>query len=305
MTTEYQQLMNEYIFFLETIGIAPATIATRQRLLKEFLLYLEQGQILSITKINNIHIQDFIDYQHRRKNRMYGAGLKPGTINQYSCLLNRLTTYLRDYKQQYHLTANLRYQDREYRERQILNCEEIAALFAATRQTVKFSKFPKFHEQRNRAMLCIYYCCGLRKSEGLSLEVKDIQTDRLTVHVRKGKGNKGRYIPTTPQTMQHLTDYLHGEREARLRDTGKQTEYFFISENGTVCKDVSMTAAFRRLLQRCTNEQIQTKQPGLHTLRHSIATHLLQRGMDITLIQQFLGHKSLDSTQIYTHIINE
>jgi len=223
----------------------------------------------------------------------------------YGGLLNRLTMYLRDYKQQYHLTVNIAYHDPEYWERQILSCEEIAALFAATHQTVLRNKHQAFHEQRNRAMLCIYYCCGLRKSEGLSLELKDIQTDRLTVHVRKGKGNKGRYIPTTPQTMQYLTDYLHGERAARLQDTGKQTEYFFISENGTACKDISMSAAFRRLVQRCSDTQIQTKQPTLHTLRHSIATHLLQQGMDITLIQQFLGHKSLDSTQIYTHIINE
>jgi integrase/recombinase XerD len=297
-------LINEFIFFLETTGIAPATTVRQRRQLKEFLLYIEEQGANSIKDINNSHLQSFIQYLQRRENRVYGAGLKSSTINLYGGFLNKLTSYLRDYKQQHHLTVNIPYQEVEYPERQVLSYEEIAELFAATEAPVSFNKYPKFHAQRNRAMLCVYYCCGLRKSEGMNLEVNDIQADRLIIHVRKGKGDKGRYVPTTAASMQLLREYLNEGRAARLRDSNKQTECFFISELGTPWKDVSLIAAFRRLVGRCRNAEIQAKQPTLHTLRHSIATHLLQQGMDIVLIQQFLGHKSLDSTQIYTHIAN-
>ena len=108
--------------------------------------------------------------------------------------------YLRDYKQQYQISITLPYQAPDYHERQTLTSEEIAELFAFTDFKVWKMRYPDFYRQRNQAMLCIYYCCGLRKSEGVNLEVKDIQSDRLTIHVSKGKGSRGRYVPTTLQT---------------------------------------------------------------------------------------------------------
>jgi integrase/recombinase XerD len=186
-----------------------------------------------------------------------------------------------------------------------LTCEQIAELFAFTFEKMKQMRYQTFYGQRNRAMLAVYYCCGLRKSEGINLEIKDIQNDRLTIHVRKGKGNRERYVPVTAQTMQLLTEYMHVERARTVQQNETQTEQFFITEFGTPCTGQAVSMVFRSLIRRCGNSEIQAKQPSLHTLRHSIATHLLQQGMDIVLIQQFLGHKTLDSTQIYTHIINE
>ena len=286
-------------------GYAATTIVSRQRHLKEFLLYMEEQGINTVKGISNKHLQSFMKYQHQRENRVYGAALRMSTINQYSCLLNKLMSYLRDYKQFYHLNINIPYTDRQYRERQTLSYGQIAELFAFTFERMKQMRHQTFYGQRNRAMLCIYYCCGLRKSEGINLEVKDIQIERLTIHVRKGKGNRERYVPVTVQTMQLLTEYLYGERARTVQENDTQTEQFFITEFGTPCKGQAISVVFRSLIRRCGNSEIQAKQPSLHTLRHSIATHLLQQGMDIVLIQQFLGHKSLDSTQIYTHLIHE
>ena len=266
---------------------------------------MEAQQVSAIKDIRNIHLKNFMDHQHRRENLVHGSGLKTSSINQYGSLLNMLIIYFRNYKQLCHLNIKIPYQTPDHKEPQTLSCEEIAELFALTFKKMKQMRYQTFYGQRNRAMLAVYYCCGLRKSEGVNLEVKDIQSDRLMLHVRKGKGNRERYVPVTAQAMQLLTEYLHGERAKILQQYETQTERFFISEFGTPCTGASMSAVFKSLKRRCGNAEIQRKDPTLHTLRHSIATHLLQQGMDIVLIQKFLGHKTLDTTQIYTHLINE
>jgi integrase/recombinase XerD len=188
--------------------------------------------------------------------------------------------------------------------RKILTVEEIELLFNAARQTIRFNKYPAFHSARDRAMIALYYGCGLRRNEGLSMKVKDIQTERLLIHVRKGKGNKERYVPTTYTTMQTITEYIM-ERNNQLRLTNKETDILFINESGNVCGELTLSLSLKRLANRSGNAVLSDKKPGLHVLRHSIATHLLQQGMDIELIRQFLGHKSLDTTQMYTHLVND
>jgi integrase/recombinase XerD len=154
-------------------------------------------------------------------------------------------------------------------------------------------------------MLSIYYGCGLRKSEGTNLVVNDILTERKLIHVRKGKGSKERYVPVTGKNLDHITEYLQNGRAFLQANSESETDSFFINQYGTTCSDQALTARLKRLTKNSGNAVLQGKRPSLHTLRHSIATHLLQQGMEIEMIQKFLGHASLESTQIYTHIINE
>ena len=160
-------------------------------------------------------------------------------------------------------------------------------------------------------MLSIYYGCGLRKSEGTSLKTSDILTERKLIHVRKGKGSKERYVPVTGNNLNHITEYLQNGRNLLLNQnesdpvlSGAKAS-FFINQYGTACSDQALSARLDRLAKNSNNRVLQAKKPSLHTLRHSIATHLLQQGMDIEMIRKFLGHSSLESTQIYTHILNE
>jgi integrase/recombinase XerD len=83
------------------------------------------------------------------------------------------------------------------------------------------------------------------------------------------------------------------------------TDVFFINQSGGSCSDQALSARLDRLVKNSGSPGLQSKKPTLHTLRHSIATHLLQSGMEIEMIQKFLGHASLESTQIYTHLANE
>jgi integrase/recombinase XerD len=172
--------------------------------------------------------------------------------------------------------------------------------------------------QRDRAIIAIFYGCGLRRSEGKNLNITDIDLQKQLLFVRKGKGNKQRYVPIAAKHLQDIKDYLQEGREWFLMNNDANETWqskrhgvplvkkinaddtaFFVSQ-----QSVRMREFYQRLEQMKTRAKLE-KNLTLHGLRHSIATHLLQSGMDIEEIAKFLGHSSLASTQIYTHIINE
>jgi integrase/recombinase XerD len=303
-SAEYRTLTEEFTFYLEVTGYSTSTVKSRGRHIKDFFLYLEENDIRTLNEINNIHTESFYALQFRRENKNIGAGLKLTTLNTYAGSIKKFTEFLFDFKRVTRLNPNIPYNRSEAPERQILTVEEIELLFDATRHKVRFNKYPEFHASRDRAMLSLYYGCGLRRNEGLSMEVGDVQPERLLIRVKKGKGNRERYVPATYTVMQTLADYIR-ERNNRLRLTNKETSRLLINESGEACGELTLSLALKRLANRSGNAVLAGKRPGLHALRHSIATHLLAGGMDIELIRQFLGHKSLDTTQIYTHMVNE
>jgi site-specific recombinase XerD len=153
---------------------------------------------------------------------------------------------------------------------------------------------------RDRAMLAVYYGCGLRLNEGACLELRDIIRDRKLLHVRKGKRYKERYVPIATKNYEELRLYMDYARPQLLQEY--KTEALFIDANkGHPIDKQSLYVRIKQLVKKARIK----KKVGTHTLRHSIATHLLQSGMKLEKIQEFLGHDDLDSTQIYTHLVNE
>jgi integrase/recombinase XerD len=150
-------------------------------------------------------------------------------------------------------------------------------------------------------MLTIFYGCGLRRNEGYHLDLSDINFDRQIVHVRKGKAYKERFVPFNKTNSQYLQDYIYDSRPKLVKD-GKQNA-LFISQRGIRMQAQSMALRLKILQQRSDNLELQEKDVRLHVLRHSIATHLLQNGMPLEKISRFLGHSSLESTQVYTHLV--
>lgn len=144
-----------------------------------------------------------------------------------------------------------------------------------------------------RLIFALYYACGLRKTEAQNVCFQDIDFDRKTVFVRQGKGSKDRIVPMSARVYTEIQDYIYNFRH-RLK---LEHNRLFISVSRTLSKNL------KHLQSVCDDETIQEKRLSPHILRHSIATHLLQNGMSIENIALFLGHTSLDSTQIYTHLI--
>ena len=307
---QFRALEKGFLHWLETLGYSPATVTTRKRNIREFLLYLERCEITSIEKITTYKTGRFVRYLKRRENKQYGSGLSTASINVGISTVNKFFEYLRQTETKAVIPNNLSYLKENYRPKGILTQGDIMALYDATYYQGHFAR-PETQSlqwaicQRDRAMLGIYYGCGLRKSEGTALDVSDILTQRGLVHIRKGKGSKERYVPTSEKSLEHINEYLQYGRDFLLSTFSFSTESFFVNQYGDRCSDQALSLSLWKLVKRSGSGSLQEKHPSLHTLRHSIATHLLQSGMEIEMIQQFLGHQSLESTQIYTHLANE
>jgi site-specific recombinase XerD len=135
---------------------------------------------------------------------------------------------------------------------------------------------------RNRALLELLYSAGLRSQEAVSLDLRDVDFDREVVHVR-GKGNKERVVPLGEEAALHLARYL---RTGRPELATGANDAIFLSVRGRRLD----TSTVRRLLRHP------------HRLRHAFATHLLEGGADLRVIQELLGHASLSTTQVYSHV---
>lgn len=299
-----------FLSWLRTLGYSDATITTRKRNIQEFLLYLERCDIITMDQAAGEKARLFVRYLKRRENKLSAGGLMNASINVGISSVNKFFEYLRQSAVVSMIPNNLEYVEELYRPRVVLSLQNISSLYEATYLKKWFARaetkeYQGAIQQRDRAMLGIYYGCGLRKSEGVNLTVSDILIDRKLIFVRKGKGSKERYVPVTDGNLQHIIEYIQDGRNYLLTRSRTSTDAFFINQFGGSCSDQALSARLDRLVKNSCSSELQRKKPTLHTLRHSIATHLLQSGMEIEMIQKFLGHASLESTQIYTHLANE
>ena len=171
----------------------------------------------------------------------------------------------------------------------VLSVEEVRRLIEAIRRP------------HHKAFLWTIYSLGLRRQEGLRLKVADIDSDRMMVHVRCGKGAKDRYVPLPAKTLTVLRQYwaLH-RNSVWLFPTHARTP----QKAAKATRPMSQTGVQSALRRVVRELQIQ-KSVHLHTLRHSYATHLLEAGVNLRLIQQYLGHRSLQTTMIYLHLTTQ
>jgi site-specific recombinase XerD len=150
----------------------------------------------------------------------------------------------------------------------------------------------------NRTYFWTVYSLGLRLQEGLNLQVGDIDGARMLVHVHHGKGAKDRYVPLPLRTLTLLRQYWATHRHPLwlFPATGRDHQHA-ASATGPMERS-SVQGAMRRVVQELDFR----KAISIHTLRHSYATHLLEAGVNLRLIQQYLGHSSLQTTMVYLHL---
>jgi site-specific recombinase XerD len=178
---------------------------------------------------------------------------------------------------------------REQRLPDVLSVNEIWRIINSTRTA------------QNKAYFTIVYACGLRLHEALFLQVSDIDSDRMRIHVHRGKGAKDRYVPLPAATLACLRQYWTTHRNPVLifpclGRSGK--------EGPTALKPMAK-ASVQGALRRVVKQLKLKKRVSIHTLRHCYATHLLEAGVNIRRIQQYLGHSSLNSTMIYLHLTTQ
>jgi integrase/recombinase XerD len=176
-----------------------------------------------------------------------------------------------------------------------LSKEEIHTLYQTTPKLFVQLPFSEAELRQALATLVLDLCygCGLRKSEAFKLLVSDIDFDKKLLFIRQAKGYKDRYIPMSETITKRIQLFVYQYRKSFNTN---HTRVFPLS--------LPSLAYYGKIIFQNSGLEYQTA-AGLHTLRHSIATHLLQNGMSIEQIAKFLGHSSLESTQIYTHILHE
>jgi integrase/recombinase XerD len=286
---EYIRLKEAFAHWLRLLNFEPSTIKYAPAKLQEFLAWLESKGITQIEHITIETVTSYFDYLKTRPNKRKGGRLSKNSLRTHLTTLKRFARYLRE-SQQESFDITLTITGKLYHIKDIFTMAEIKALYEATGSDLI--------GLRDKAMLAVYYGCGLRRSEGVNLDVKDVLLDKNLLYVQKGKGHKERYIPLTEAVKETLSDYIKYARPVLLKTTAKA---LFLTQYGTRVKGNAMIGRLHQLKEKAGI----TKDTGLHSLRHSIATHLLQSGMSLEKIKQFLGHSSLESTQIYTHIIHE
>jgi integrase/recombinase XerD len=194
--------------------------------------------------------------------------------------------YVNVLKRDWHILSILRAQN-EHRLPAVLSVEEVRSLLGHIKT---------FH---NYAYLSTVYSCGLRLHEGLYLEVSDIDSQRMMIHVHRGKGAKDRYVPLPQSTLHLLRSYWRTHRHPCFL-------FPALGRSGTGAKEAlnpmaksSVQGAFRHAK---LDAGIAKKGVAIHTLRHSYATHLLEAGVNLRVIQRYLGHAQLETTMLYLHL---
>ena len=154
------------------------------------------------------------------------------------------------------------------------------------------------YDYRNKAMLETLYGTGIRISELINIKLSDIDFSECFIRIT-GKGSKDRIVPFNDVCKEYLEKYINEYRNDLLKN--KDSEYVFIN---SLSGKISRQGFFKILKQICTKQGI-SKNVSPHLLRHSFATHLLNNGADLRIIQELLGHSDLSTTQIYTEVLNE
>lgn len=285
----YRDHYQRFVIYLQTVGYALASRRTYAPALREFFWWLEKQKIMSLDQVQEQDIENFYSYQQQRPNTTKGGTLSESRIAVHMYVLKLLFGYLQDTDQ---LTMNP------------MNNLDYGRTFARTRENLlSLQDVQKLYDAcktaRQRAILGILYGCGLRRQEAVRLNARDVHFKSELLYVRQGKGGRKRIVPLSKTVLADLKEYYYQERP-RLLDYNNPDglQAFMLNTRGARMQGFTWRDEIKKLIViAALNKQI-----TLHHFRHAIATHLLESGMKTEQVKDFLGHKSIVTTQTYTHI---
>jgi integrase/recombinase XerD len=293
----FKLLVTNYKEWLDILGYAESTVYYLPNHLQEFFYYLEQNSIRNINQITTKIVKEYYNSLKERANERQSGALSKSYLNKHQQALKKFKDYLQSHNHK-GINIHLKSEKQPTEEKlNILTQEEAKQLFKATEYSHSESRF----RLRDKAILTILYSCGLRRNEAVHVDISDILFDKERVFIRKGKNYKERFVPINRKNAEILEDYIYEARPEFYN--AKDTEALFVSQQGKRMQGMSFANRLKAIVQATNNKTIAEKGITLHILRHSIATHLLQQNVPLESIKTFLGHSSLESTQIYTHLL--
>ena len=260
-----QELLSEYNKLLKIENYSEQTVKSYYSALKLFFEWIVESQI---DKVTNEAIRDYLYFcKTERKYSFSSMKMVIASIRYF---------YVKLLKKDIPDALNI-----ELRKPSILptvlSVKEISKILEVTKNL------------KHKTVLVLIYSAGLRLGELLNLEIADIDSESMKIHIRGAKGKKDRYVMLSENVLKLLREYYK---------EFKPQKYIIEGQNGGKYSPKSVQSVFKRSLKKAGIK----KKASVHTLRHSFATHLLDDGTDIRYIQELLGHKRLETTQIYTHV---
>jgi len=293
-----QSITEAFKTHLYNVGYSEGTVKMLPALVREFLEFIGVGSPSfggvgeAISYIEQQKVKSFLEFLQTRPLQKRIGALSEMMISHYVYALKTFFSWAEITEQiDFNPISGLKFKRPKQNLREPLSQDEITRLFAAV------------GTQKETAILHIFYSCGLRRSEGEALNISDVHFKNQLLYVREGKGAKRRVMPITARVTADLENYYLQERAtARLPLSGRRgvrgeadENAFFLNRKGTRMSGDSLNKTLHQLLEKAGL----SKEITLHHLRHSIATHLLQSGMAMEYVRDFLGHSFLETTQIY------
>ena len=285
-TAEKDALLDEFCdtLWLED-GLSRNTLESYRRDLRQFGAWLERREGQRLAAAEHADIQDYLGYLYARKTRASSAARVLSSLKRFYRYL------VRSGKSAVDPTLRIEAPTLPRRLPKTLTEADVENLIAAPDVDAPLGL-------RDKAMLETLYASGLRVSELVTLKTVQVSHDMGVVRVI-GKGSKERLVPLGEEALQWLRRYMEEGRPAIL--AGKMTDDLFVTPRGS-----AMTRqAFWQLIKRYAARAALGKPISPHTLRHAFATHLINHGADLRVVQLLLGHSDISTTQIYTHVARE
>jgi integrase/recombinase XerD len=274
-------LINDFTAWLYQLGYSEGTQKMLPACVREFLA---QQQITRIEYIEPQQVRDFYEWLQTRPLKKRSGALSEMMIHHYVYALKTFFTWL-EVTEQIGTSpiSGLAFKRPRQNSRDPLSRQEVEQLFAVAAGL------------KERALLHLFYSCGLRRSEGEALNIADVRFSEQLLYVRAGKGAKRRVVPMPAAVTTDLETYWLQERCGNSAKKVKDQDAFMLNLIGGRLSGRGYNDLFKALSCRAGLSPEIT----LHHLRHSIATHLLQSGMRLEQVRDFLGHYHLETTQLY------
>ena len=279
----------EYFEMMVVRQYTESTVNRRAHALRQFIAWCDDrglDQPQEVTKPILERYQKHL-YYYRQES---GEPLSTGTQSQYLTSVKQFFKWL---TQQNYLLYNPA--------SELILPKVVASLpvVLTIEEVEQILQYPKIHQAyglRDRAILEVFYSTGIRRSECCRLHCTDISMARRTLFVREGKGGKDRLLPIGERALFWVRRYLDEVRPELLLSQHEQT--LFINDYGDPFRDSKLGDRIKRIMKKAGISVT----GSCHLLRHAMATHMLENGADLRYIQMMLGHASVATTQIYTHV---
>lgn len=299
MKNSYKIILENFNHYLQTLGFAETTIYDYTYFTIHFIKFIEQKNIQKIQYLTQKNVSEYFRHLETKKGERTKQTYSSSHLNRNFGAIDKFLEYLHQIDLENAPTPTKHTIEHQRKKPlQILTTSEMTALYNTIPYTFTNYTFAKKQDRQMtvKLVLDLCYACGMRKSEVINLQIKDINFDKKTIHIKQSKNYKDRFIPMTEKVYKSIQNYLYNYRKNIKTDRAK---YIYPFKKATISQSLKL------LLKETENLTLKAKKPTLHTLRHSIATHLLQNGMSIENIALLLGHSTLESTKIYTHFLED